>query len=188
MLPLNKAANNPFSQLPKRLYVVSALLVGLVLGTYSVAIKPQREAMAAQQNEMQDQMVMLDLLATEMTKMTGARRQMEQLEKGLSAFDERLPKKGEIDVILREVWLIADTSGLKTLRIRTLEQQTLNNVRIQPIEMNLRGKFEGLYKFLLALERLPGLMKLQGISVRNVNERVDGELEASMVLNVFCRQ
>ena len=91
-------------------------------------------------------------------------------------------------MILREVWLIADTSGLKTLRIRTLEEQTLNNVRIQPIEMNLRGKFEGLYKFLLALERLPGLMKLQGISVRNVNERVDGELEASMVLNVFCRQ
>lgn len=187
-LTLNIAATNAMRELPKRVYLVSALLVGLVLGTYSVFIKPQRTAMAEQYEQMQNELVMLDLLATEMARLAGTQRQMERLEKSIEAFRDRLPQKGEMDVILREVWLIADSSGLKTQRIRTLEEQSHNDVRIQPIEMNLRGDFAGLYRFLLAMERLPGLMKLQGISVRNVNEQVDGELEAIMVLNVFCRQ
>jgi Tfp pilus assembly protein PilO len=188
MLPLNKTFGNPLSQLPKRIYVVSAMLLCAVLGTYFLAIKPQREALAAEHQRMQDQALMMDVLAAEMARLSGAKRQMEQLETAVGAFDERLPKKGEMDVILREVWLIADIAGLKTQRIRTLDEQTLHHVRVQPVEISLRGRFEGLYGFLLALERLPGLMKLQGISVRNVNERVDGELEASMILNVFCRQ
>ena len=47
-LSLNIAATNAMRELPKRVYLVSALLVGLVLGTYSVFIKPQRTAMAEQ--------------------------------------------------------------------------------------------------------------------------------------------
>ncbi len=183
MLPEQPPRWMALSQLPKRVYLVSALLVVSVLGIYSMAIRPQREVMNAQLEEVRQQEAMLNLLAVEMAKINGSRRQMEQLEKAVVAFEDRLPKKSEMDVILGELWLIGEAADLKT-GIRKHKEGSADDLRI----ISLQGRFEGIYSFLVAMERLPSLMKVQGLSVRNINERADGELEAIIVLNVFCRQ
>lgn len=188
VLPVNPAAKTVLGRLPFRLYGVALVLLGMLLASYFLLVLPKNRAMAAARNEIENRRGWLQLLEVEMTKLENSRRRVQHLEKAISAFEDRLPREGEVDVILREVWLIADASGLKTQRIKTQKSRRQGPYNVLPIEMSLQGPFEGLYRFLLSLERLPGLMNVESLRVRTTSSDEDSGVQAGLVLNVFCKR
>jgi len=173
-------------RIPARIYLVATVLVGVVLGSFFVFVQPKNRSMAAARAAIRNKQTSLQLLEVEMSKLESSRRRVEQLEAALSGFENRLPRQGEIDVILREVWVIADAAGLKTQRIKTRKARDQDSYRVLPIEMSLRGPFRGLYAFLLSLERLPGTSNVESLSIESAPNEENGCVDASLVLNVFC--
>jgi len=173
-------------RMPARIYLVAAAIVGIVLTSFFVFVQPKNRSMAATRTAIRNKQASLQLLELEMSKLESSRRRVERLETALAGFESRLPRQGEIDVILREVWVIADAAGLKTQRIKTRKARQQDTYRVLPIEMNLRGPFRGLYGFLLSLERLPGTSNVESLRIVSAPGQENGCVDASLVLNVFC--
>jgi len=174
------------SRVPLRVYATALVLVGVLGGFYFLHVRPRNTAMAEERQEIQTRQTTLQLLEVETAKLVGTEQQLERLTRAVEAFEGSLPRQGEIDVILREVWVIADAAGLKTQRIKTQKDRRQDGFRVLPIEMGLRGPFTGVYRFLLAIERLPGVTKVESLKLVTVGDAGD-EVDASLILNVYCK-
>ena len=187
IMPVNPGANSWLGRLPLRLYGVALALLGLLLASYFLFVQPKNRAMANARQTISDRQVSLQLLELEMTKLVSNHQRVAQLEKAITGFEDRLPRQGEMDVILREVWVIADAAGLKTQRIKTQKGRQQDAYKVLPIEMSLQGPFSGLYTFLLSLEKLPGIMNVESLTLGTRLGEAEGLVEATLVLHVFCK-
>ncbi|NIA21110.1 MAG: type 4a pilus biogenesis protein PilO [Anaerolineaceae bacterium] len=186
-LPIKALARQKPSRYSIRIYITAGCLVVVLLAFFFLFIRPKRSALAARREEIQDRQTSLQLLEVETARLKGARIQLEQLERAVEAFESGLPSQEEIGVILREVWVIADAAGLKTQRIKTLDQRQQGAYKVLPIEMKLNGSFKGVCRFLLSLERLPGVSIVQSLQLQTTPDLESDEIEAALVLNVYCK-
>jgi type IV pilus assembly protein PilO len=111
-------------------------------------------------------------------------RKVSELEEAIKFFEKKLPQERDIDQILKEVWNMAEQNQLTTKTIKTMKSQRGAAYSEQPIEMSLSGNFNGFYEFLLKLERLPRLTRINQLSLDKINGK-EGEMEAKLVLSIF---
>lgn len=187
LMPMNPAARSWLGRLPARLYVVALVLLGVLLAGYFLFVQPKNKAMAEMRQSINDRKASLQVLEVEMAKLAGSRQRVTQLQKAITGFEERLPRQGEIDVILREVWVIADAAGLKTQSIKTQKGRQQDTYKVLPIEVRLQGDFIGLYKFLLSLEKLPGVMNVESLKLQMAPAEGSELVDIGLVLHVYCR-
>lgn len=174
-------------RIPGRVYAVASVLIVMVLVALFVFVRPKNESMAAVREEISQREASLQMFDVEMTKLGSAEGQLTELETALAEFNNQLPKQGDIDVLLREVWTIADGAGLKTQRIKTLKPKQQGDYQVMPVELSLSGSFDGFYEFLLALENLPGTASVGTLRLLSVPRAEESPVDASLVLNVFCK-
>ena len=79
---------------------------------------------------------------------------------------------------------MAEQNKLVTKTIRTMKSQRGSAYSEQPIEMNLNGDFAGFYEFMLQLERLPRLTRVQNMILDKMNGQ-EGSMEAKVTLSIF---
>ncbi len=115
------------------------------------------------------------------------KREIERLEAALAFFESRLPKEREIDVILREVWLIADAKGLAPDRIQTNRPEQRARYNSQPITMSLEGSFDRFYEFLLGLERLPRITQIREMQLTKAPNQ-EGVVQVDLLMDIFCEK
>jgi len=127
------------------------------------------------------QLVKLDRVAR---RITDLQEEVKRLEQALAFFEDRLPQEREVDVILREVWLIAETKSMTTRSVRTGAPETLARYCSQPITLALEGPFEGFYEFLLGLERLPRITKIRQMQVTK-SPLKEGIVQAELLVDIF---
>jgi type IV pilus assembly protein PilO len=111
-------------------------------------------------------------------------RKIEELQKAISFFENKLPQEREVDKILKEVWQMAEANSLQTKTVKTLKSERGATYSEQPIQMNLAGDFRGFYAFLLQLEKLPRITRVTQMKLEKINER-DGEMTAQLTLSIF---
>ena len=78
----------------------------------------------------------------------------------------------------------AEQNQLTTRTIKTMKSQRGAAYSEQPIEMSLGGNFTGFYEFLLQLERLPRLTRINQLSLDKITGK-EGEMEAKLTLSIF---
>ena len=111
-------------------------------------------------------------------------RKIDELQQAINFFESKLPQEKEIDKILKEVSQMAEANSLQTKTIKTLKSERGANYSEQPIQMSLRGDFNGFYSFLLQLEKLPRITRVTQMNLQKINDR-DGEMQAQMTLSIF---
>ena len=111
-------------------------------------------------------------------------RKIEELQQAITFFESKLPQEKEVDKILKEVWTMAEANQLTTKSIKTLRTERGPNYSEQPIELSLQGNFNGLYSFLLQLEKLQRITRVTQLNLQKISDR-DGEMQASMTLSIF---
>ena len=130
------------------------------------------------------QLVKLERVTRRISDLHG---EIRRLEEALEFFENRLPEKREIDVIVREVWLIAEVKSLASRSIRTEEPERMPRYNIQPVRLALEGQFEGFYEFLLGLERLPRITKVRQMQIQK-SPMQEGAVQANLVVDIFFEQ
>ncbi|KPJ72678.1 MAG: hypothetical protein AMK72_08190 [Planctomycetes bacterium SM23_25] len=131
--------------------------------------------------ERRAQLVKLQRVAARITDLT---KEIERLEEALAFFEDRLPEEREIDVILREVWLTAESKSLIPRSVRTNQPEAMPRYNSQPITLSLEGPFESFYDFLLGLERLPRLTKVRQMQVTK-SPVTEGVVQVDLLMDIF---
>jgi Tfp pilus assembly protein PilO len=107
-----------------------------------------------------------------------------RLEGALAFFENRLPQEREVDVILREVWVIAEAKSLTPRSIRCAAPELQARYNSQPITLTVEGPFGGFYEFLVGLERLPRLTKIRQMQISK-SPMKEGIVQAELLMDIF---
>ena len=131
--------------------------------------------------ERQSQLVALQNVSH---KITDIQDEIRRLEEALAFFEHRLPQEREIDVILREVWRIAESKALVPRSIRTTAPETMARYSSQPITLSLEGSFESFYDFLMGLEQMPRLTKVRQLQISKMPTD-DATVQADLLMDIY---
>ena len=165
-------------------FIVVAALGGLVAASYFLFFtKANQHRLELAQDTASMERALADLQKT--TEGVGdLNHKITELQQAVTFFESKLPQAKEVDKILKEVWQLAETNSLQTKTIRTPKSQRGANFSQQDMEMSLSGDFNGFYTFLLQLEKLPRLTRVQKMGLNKINDR-DGDMQAEMTLTIF---
>jgi Tfp pilus assembly protein PilO len=73
---------------------------------------------------------------------------------------------------------------MHTKTIKTLKSEQAPGCREQPIQMTLTGDFNGFYSFLLQLEKMPRITRINQMKLDRSGDQ-EGQIQAQMTLSIF---
>lgn len=161
-----------------------AIVAGLAA---AFVVYPLLERTAADQQAIRARRAELVKVQRVVSRISDLKQEIKRLEDALAFFEDRLPEEREIDVILREVWLTADSNSLSPRRIQTDRPENHPRYNTQPITMTLEGGFGRFYEFLLGLERLPRITKVRQMQITK-SPTQEGVVEADLLMDIFCEK
>jgi len=169
---------------PHRILLTVLGLVVVAVAVAVLVIVPALRRTEADRVAIQDRRAQLVKLQRVATRISDLKKEVERLEEALTFFEDRLPEEREINVILREVWLIAESQSLTPRSVRTSAPKTMPRYNSQPITLSLEGPFESFYEFLLGLERLPRLTKVRQMQVTK-SPMTEGIVQVNLLMDIF---
>ena len=161
-----------------------AAIAGLGIG---LVVWPLLEQTSADKQAIQARRAELVKVQRVIRRISDLKQEIQRLEDALAFFEDRLPEEREIDVILREVWLIADSKSLTPRRIQTDRSESGSRYNTQPITMTLEGGFHEFYEFLLGLERLPRITKVRQMQMTK-SPTQEGVVEVDVLMDIYCEK
>ncbi len=169
---------------PLRILVTVLGMVAAAAVVAVLLIVPAFRRTEADRAAIQDRRAQLLKLERVATRISNLQKEVQRLEKALAFFENRLPEERELDVILREVWLIAESKSLTPRSIRTNQPQAMPRYNSQPITLSLEGPFQSFYEFLLGLERLPRLTKIRQMQITK-SPVTEGIVQVDVLMDIF---
>jgi Tfp pilus assembly protein PilO len=169
---------------PVRVILAGAAALVLLGATFLVVVRPAHQRMAVDRQAINQRRAQLEKLERVTRRIKDLQDEIRRLQDALAFFENRLPQEHEIDVILREVWVIAEAGSLAPLAIRTRPPVPMARCNAQPIALTLEGPFEGLYEFLLALERLPRITKVRDMQIQR-SPLTEGSVRADLLVEIY---
>ena len=160
------------------------VMLGLLGAIYFLVWDKAQTKIAAMERKTEDKVKALSDLEKATSGVSDVDKKVAELEEAIKFFEKKLPQERDIDQILKEVWNMAEKNQLTTKTIKTMKSQRGAAYSEQPIEMSLSGNFSGFYEFLLKLEKLPRLTRINQLNLDKISGK-EGEMEAKLVLSIF---
>jgi Tfp pilus assembly protein PilO len=167
-----------------RIFLTALGMAVVLAAVVMLVILPMRQRTAADRATTDDCRVQLVKLQAVSQRINDLQADIKRLEEALAFFDGRLPQQKDIDVILREVWRIAEAKSLTPRSIRTGTAEAAARYNSQPITMSLEGKFSSLYEFLLGLERMPRITKIRQMQIAKMPQ-TEGIVQADLLVDIY---
>jgi type IV pilus assembly protein PilO len=161
-----------------------AVMIGLLACSYFLVLTKAQQRVQMKERRIEEKQKALADLERATAGVADVDRKVEELQEAIKFFEKKLPQEREMDLILKEVWQMAEQNRLATKTIRTMKSVRGSAYSEQPIEMNLSGDFGGFYEFMLQLERLPRLTRVQTMTLDKINGQ-EGTMEAKLTLSIF---
>jgi len=167
-----------------RIILTSLGMVAVAALVAVLVVRPMIQRTKADRATIQDRRAQLVKLERVNRRISDLQEEVRRLEGALEFFENRLPAQREVDVILREVWLIAESKSLTPRSIRTTPPQAMPRYNSQPIAMTLEGRFESFYEFLLGLECLPRITKVRQMQLAK-SPLTEGVVQVDLLMDIF---
>jgi len=168
------------------------LLMAIPVGAWWFVFHPQNTANAEMREQIDARQAELQQLNKAMGTIGNLEREIKSLSQAIKYFQSKLPNEKEIDKILQEIWVLAETNHLNTKGIRTLKKttnssflETGSDQAEQPIAVELEGDFLGFYAFLLSLENQPRIMRIRKMHLQSSEKDNNGQISASFEMSIF---
>jgi len=167
------------------------LLVGILVGAWYLIFRPRDVLDRQMKAQIEAKQQQLQKLNRATATIGNLKAEIAELEKAIDFFQSKLPSEKEIDRVLEEVWRLAESNQLTTKGIYTTK---LNGSSLfvtdgspqmeQPIRVEFEGDYMGLYRFLLALEDQPRIMRISRMSVQRYGSS-PGVVKAELEMSIF---
>jgi type IV pilus assembly protein PilO len=160
------------------------VMLGLLACSYFLVLTKAQQKVQSQERKIEEKQKALADLERATASVADVDKRVAELHEAIKFFEKKLPQEREMDLILKEVWQMAEANKLATKTIRTMKSMRGAAYSEQPIEMNLTGDFAGFYEFMLALERLPRLTRINNMTIDKMSAQ-EGAMEAKLMLSIF---
>ena len=167
-----------------RVLLFAIVMIGLLVGSYFFVFLKHDQKKRDKQEAVDKKLKALGDLDRATANVKDVDIKIAELKKATEFFESKLPQAKEMDKVLKEVWQLAETNGLKTKSVRTAKAKKMSGYSEQPIDMALSGDFHGFYEFMLQLEKLPRLTKVSHLSLSKMADK-DGEMQAQLTVSIF---
>jgi type IV pilus assembly protein PilO len=171
---------------PRQLIFIGTLLA-VPVAAFFLVFKPQSAEIRRAKAEIEVKRAMLASLREVTAQAPDLAAATGQIEAAIEQVESRLPSNKELDNVLRDVAQSAARSGLRIPKFVKSEQTREAGTALeQPLDVELAGEFDGFYKFLLELERLPRITRLTDMNIQRVEEKgKDGLMRGSFKLSIY---
>ena len=171
------------------LFVV--LLLGMIGGAWYFVFRPRDIENLRMQMQIDIKQKQLAKLNRATATIGDLKVEIADLEKAIDFFQSKLPSEKEMDKVLEEVWRLAEANDLTTKGIYTTRRtgqsafvSSSASQTEQPIKMQFEGGFDGFYRFLLALENQPRIMRIRQITLEGLGATT-GKIRAELEMSIF---
>ena len=164
------------------------LLMTIPVMAWLLAFKPFGEERARIMATIRQKQQKLDDLRRATAGIDDLDEEIRKLGKAIRFLENKLPSGSkEVDVILKEVWEKAEDGKLVSKAVRTKKVKGDGRFMEQPIQIELEGDFRNFYSFLLAVERLKRITRLDYLELQKETKK-EGVARARFVLSIFYEQ
>ncbi|MHC5027039.1 MAG: type IV pilus inner membrane component PilO [Planctomycetota bacterium] len=166
------------------------VLLAVPIASFLVVFKPRNTQIRAATEEVEFKQSRLDKLAEVSGKIDDLELAIERGRQSVEEIEEMLPIGKEVDVILENVWQIAQDNGLVVKSVKTDKPVPAAEYKELPLMMMLEGQFDGFYEFLLELENLPRITRIRSMDLDRVTdprgvESGPGYMKADFTLSIY---
>lgn len=162
-----------------------ALLIAFPVISYFMLFKPRNEIIRKAEQEIEMKAAMLDKLREATARSDDLARQNEEIEKSIRSIHARLPSNKDMDKVFRQVTELAAEAGLRIPEVRKQSKPLQAGLAMeQSLDYEIKGNFDGFYRFLLDLEQMPRITRIPEFQIKRSDD-VDGEMTAEMVLSIY---
>ncbi len=167
-----------------REFIFILLLLGMPVAAYFFVFEPRNQQIAQAQAEINEKAAKLAQLEAATRTIPDLDLEIVKLAEAVEVFEQKLPAEQEVEVILKEVWNLAERHDLKPRSVRTDKTVTNAQYAEMPIKMVIVGNFDGFYSFLLDLERLRRITRMPQMKLKKLTGE-EGSMEAEVVLSIY---
>jgi type IV pilus assembly protein PilO len=171
---------------PRQLIFI-AVLFAVPVAAFFAVFRPQNREINKARAEIEVKRAMLTSLREVTSQTADLQQATKDITETIAKVESRLPTNKEIDNVLRDVARIAAQCGLKVPRFVKSEQtRQAGTAQEQPIDLEITGDFDGFYRFLIELEKLPRITRLTDMNISRVEDRDrDGLMKGSFKLSIY---
>lgn len=163
--------------------VLVATLLGILIASFTLVFLPQNAAIDRAKREIDHKMDLLEKLAAETDRNEALRERNEEIARRIGEIEDRLPSDKQVDSVIRQVSELAVRSGLNPPAMQNAKPVPAAQYWEQPLELKTGGTFRGFYDFLIELERMPRITRINSMKLdraRNEEGRMDVEFTLSI--------
>lgn len=170
--------------LGKREILFLVLILAMPLASYHFVFQPRNRQIAQARAEVHRKQARLHELETATMGIEDLGAEIDKLTHAIAVFEQKLPAEREVEVILKDVWDLASRHRLTPKSFRTEKPISAAGYAEQEIPMTIIGDFEGFYRFLQDLEKLPRTTQVRRMKLKK-DAQEEGHISAELVLTVF---
>ncbi len=163
------------------------VLVGVMVGAYFVVLKPMDADIEKYRADTATKAATLAELQAAKSKYPDFDAETQRLRDAHDAFEQRLPYARDVEIILRDIWQIAEEESLKAKSVvpdKPIKAAQYNEL---PIKIEIEGNFDGYYSFIKRIEELPRITKMPRIKISKVSKHTTGDVKTELRLSIFFR-
>ena len=169
---------------PRELLMLLVVLA-VPLASYMLVFRPQNAKITEARGEIEHKLDMLARLRAETGRTDDLAAANAEMAGRIEQIEARLPTDKEIDEVVRQISDLAVAAGLAPPELDTENPLSASMYREQPLTVKTEGTFEGLYSFLVELERLPRITRLPDIKVQQVGGAEGVKLKIEFTLSIY---
>lgn len=164
-----------------------ALVLAIPVASYVLVFSPQNRDIMAAQQEISLKQETLDKLRVETARNADLAEANQDIAQRIAEIEARLPTNKEVDNIVRQISDLAVDSGLTPPTLSSGKPIEAGSYWEQPLTVSTMGDFNGFYRFLQKVERLPRITRIPDFSLKR-DPKSDGNVMIEFTLSIFFQQ
>lgn len=174
-------------KLGTREIAVLGLVLAIPVASYGLVFAPQNKEIGAANLEIAHRQDMLAKLRAETARNEDLADANKTIQESIAEIESRLPTGKEVDNIVRQISDLAVESGLTPPTFVSEDPIEAGTYWEQPLTVTTHGNFNGYYRFLQRLERLPRITRLPDFALRRDSKK-DGAVAIEFTLSIFFQE
>lgn len=163
---------------------VLALVLAIPVVSYVLVFAPQNKDIATAMSEISHKQEVLDSLRAETARNADLAEANTEIQDRIAEIEARLPSDKEVDNIVRQISELAVSSGLTPPTLASGKPIEAGTYWEQPLTVTTTGNFNGYYRFLQKLERMPRITRIPDFDLKR-DPKNDGVVAIEFTLSIF---
>lgn len=160
------------------------VLLAVPVAAFLFVFQPRNADIAQAKGEIAEKRQTLDRLGEASAKMRDLGIAIEEGREAIRIIEDKLPAEQNVDDVLRQASEIARTHSLQIRSFEAEKKLPASQYMELPIQCEMSGDFDGFYRFLLELEKMPRLTQIRNLNIQR-SEDTPGQMTATFTLSVY---